>query len=164
MKTDINQVIFSRTRPEKKKLTIENLGQDELLAIKPETVKRIIKESGMSMYRSRNKRLRIPRACQTGNSWNSTIESWSLIEGRAYVDFYIQYENTDTSTSDTFDNFICRGEYPGQIRRDDRHGNPRTYYFTYDEADKARTIRSLLHTYIQVKYRENTKEAPEHGK
>ena len=158
MKTDINQVIFSRMRAERKKEIIESLGQTELLSLKQDTIKRIIKEVGNRMYQSRNKELRLLDTFRTGNKWDSTIESWCIMKGKIYIDFYVQYENTDTNISDTFDNFIRRGEYLGQIHRDDRHGNPRTYYFTYNESDKARAIRYLLTDYVYKKYGDKLKE------
>lgn len=158
MKTDINQVIFSRMRAERKKEIIESLGQTELLSLKQDTIKRIIKEVGNRMYQSRNKELRLLDTFRTGNKWDSTIESWCIMKGKIYIDFYVQYENTDTNISDTFDNFIRRGEYLGQIHRDDRYGNPRTYYFTYNESDKARAIRYLLTDYVYKKYGDKLKE------
>lgn len=161
MKTDINQVIFSRMRPERKKEIIESLDRTELLSLKQDTIKRIIKEVGNRMYQSRNKELRLLDTFRTGNKWDSTIESWCIMKGKIYIDFYVQYENTDTNISDTFDNFIRRGEYLGQIHRDDRYGNPRTYYFTYNEADKSRALRALLNNYVAVKYHDKLEKSKE---
>ena len=149
---NINEFFFTRTQPKKKLEVIENLSTSELLGISEATICRIIKEVGENFYKSRNKMLRLSRERRTGNRWNSTIESWDLIKGKVWIDFYIQYENTDTNESDTFSNFIRRGEYQGHFLRDDRYGNPQTYYFRYEEADKARAIRALLMEYIQTKY------------
>ena len=158
MKRDINQMIFSRIRPARKKEIIESLTLAELLSITPDTVKDIIRKAGRKICQSRDKELWIPSFYRTGNSWNSTIESWRLIGRKVYIIFYVQYENTDTSASDSCENFIRQGVYRGEIRKDDRYGNPRTYYFNYDEGDKARAIRSLLYTYVEVRYQDKLKE------
>ena len=70
------------------------------------------------------------------------------------LDLYIQFENTDTSTSVRLDDFLKHGDYIGSIVRDDRCGNPRSYYFTYSTADKARFVKSLLLEYLNRKYKD----------
>ena len=143
---NVNNFIFTRTQPKKKLETIENLSNDELLAVTESTVKKIIQEVGQRRYKSRDKDLRIDYDRRCGNNWNSTVESVDLVKGKLYVSFYIQYENTDTNTSDNYDNFFKRGNYRGEIRRLDRHGNGRTYYFCYDEGRKRRIVRHILHS------------------
>ena len=149
---NVNNFIFTRTQPKKKLETIENLSNDELLAVTESTVKKIIQEVGQRRYKSRDKDLRIDYDRRCGNNWNSTVESVDLVKGKLYLSFYIQYENTDTNTSDDYDNFFKRGNYRGEIRRLDRHGNGRTYYFCYDESDKARVMKSILLQYAYSKY------------
>lgn len=70
------------------------------------------------------------------------------------LDLYIQYENTDTSASVSLSDFLNKGDYRGSIVRDDRCGNPRSYYFTYTEADKARFVKQLLLEYLNCKYKD----------
>lgn len=154
---DISKVIFSRTKPEKKIEAIENLTLTELLSVTEDIVKRIIRDTGKNMYQSRDKELRLRTEYRTSNSWNSVIESWCIVKGKVCINFYVQYENTDTNTHDTFRNFMRKGNYRGEMTRDDRYANPRTYYFIYNESDKARAIRSLLKNYIVVKYKEKLK-------
>lgn len=151
---NINEFLFTRTSPKKKLEVIEGLTQSQLFSITEESAKRIIKEIGRGWPKSRSKTLKLSSVHQTGNSWNSTIESWDLFKGKVWIDFYVQYENTDTNNSDTFSNFMCRGEYLGQLHREDRYGNPKTYYYRYDEGAKARAIRALLLEYIHTKYAE----------
>ena len=123
------------------------------------TVTRIVKEAGSTVYKSRNKRLRIDYDRREGNNWNSTVESIELIKGRLFLDFYVQYENTDTNTSEEFDKFFDRrNSYRGEIRRLDRYGNGRTYYFNYDQSDKAQVMKSILLEYVYGKYNEKLKE------
>ena len=156
---NVNNFIFTRTQPKKKLETIENLSDSELLAVSESTVKKIIQEVGQRRYKSRDKDLRIDYDRRCGNSWNSTVESVDLVKGKLYVSFYIQYENTDTNTFDYYEDFFKRGNYRGEIRRLDRHGNGRTYYFCYDESDKARVMKSFLLEYVYSKYADKLKEA-----
>lgn len=151
---DITKFIFSRTTPSKKIEIVENLTQTELLAITPATISKMIKEAGTRLYKSRDKELRISYERKTGNSWNSTVEGVRNYKGNPMLDLYIQYENTDTSTSVSLSDFLNKGDYRGSIVRDDRYGNPRRYYFTYTSADKARFVRQLLLEYLNRKYKD----------
>ena len=155
---NINQFIFSRTQPKRKLEVIEKLSNDELLAVSESTVKKIIQEVGQRRYKSRDKELRIDYDRRVGNNWNSTVESVDLVKGKLYIGFYIQYENTDTNTSDDYEDFFKRGNYRGEIRRLDRFGNGRTYYFCYDESDKAKVMKSILLEYVYSKYADKLKD------
>ena len=149
---NVNNFIFTRTQPKKKLEVIEKLSNDELLAVSESTVKKIIQEVGKRRYKSRDKELRIDYDRRVGNNWNSTVESVDLVKGKLYVGFYVQFENTDTNTSDDYEDFFKRGNFRGEIRRLDRFGNGRTYYFCYDESDKARVMKSILLDYLYSKY------------
>lgn len=155
---NINIELFKRYKPDNKIKIINELTEDELLAINPATVTRIIKEAGTRLYKSRDKRLWIPDKFRSGNHWNSTFNGVELIKGKLYVSLYVQYSNTDTDTDATYNEFFSSGDYRGAIRYEDRYGNPHTDYYTYTQCDKARAIRSLLLTYVQRKYYKN------HGK
>lgn len=158
MTTNINRSIFSKTQPKKKLVIINSLSEAELLATSEATITKIVKEAGRKMYKSRDKQLRIDYDRRKGNNWNSTVESIELIKGKLFLDFYVQYENTDTNTSEEYDDFFGRGNFRGEIRRLDRYGNGRTYYFCYDESDKARVMRSILLEYIYTKYADKLKD------
>lgn len=151
---DINKIIFSRTAPSKKIEIVENLNLSELLAITPATISKMIKEAGSRLYKSRDKEMRISYDRRTGNKWNSTVEGVRNSKGVPTLDLYIQYENTDTNTSVSLSDFLKKGDYRGSIVRDDRYGNPRSYYFTYSDTDKARFVRQLLLEYINRKYKD----------
>ena len=133
---------------------MENLNLSELLAITPATISKMIKEAGSRLYKSRDKEMRISYDRRTGNKWNSTVEGVRNSKGVPMVDFYIQYEDTDTNTSVSLSDFLKKGDYRGSIVRDDRYGNPRSYYFTYSDTDKARFVRQLLLEYIYRKYKD----------
>ena len=154
---NVNNFIFTRTQPKKKLEVIEKLSNDELLAVSESTVKKIIQEVGQRRYKSRDKELRIDYDRRVGNNWNSTVESIDLVKGKLYVGFYIQYENTDTNTSEEYDDFFGSRDFRGEIRRLDRYGNGRTYYFCYDESDKAQVMKSILLEYVNSKYADKLK-------
>lgn len=149
---NINKIIFTRTAPKKKVEIVENLTPTELLLITAETVSRMVKEAGSRLYKSRDKGLRFSYERRTGNNWDSTIEGVRNYKGKPVLDIYYQYENTDTNTSVSLEDFLKRGDYRGSVVRDDRYGNPRNYYFTFSSTDKARFVRRLLLEYLYTKY------------
>ena len=154
--TNINKELFRRTQPARKLEIIEGLTTSELLDISIETIDRIIREAGSG--KRGHKSFYLPTSMQTGNCWNSTIEGWYISCKKIYVSIYLQYANTDTSTCDLARTFLKCGSYQGSVERDDRYGNPRHYYFTYDEQDKARAIRALLKEYVERKYASKLKK------
>lgn len=155
---NINVELFKRYAPKKKLDMIEKLGPSELMNVTTATLTRIVKEAGENMWKSRNKTLRISRERQRGNSWNSVIEAVDLIKGKLSLDVYMQYENTDGNTSLSMSSFLSRGDSRAEITRDDRYGNPRTYYAIYNEGDKQRVIRSILEEYVYTKYADKLKK------
>ncbi len=161
MKTNINDVIFSRTQPLKKIAIINGLTNDELLTITKATITKIVKEAGRNRYKSRDKELFISYDRRAGNNWNSTVERISLVKKALFVNIYIQYDSTDTCTVETYDEFFRKETYKGSIERDDYRGNPRTYYFDYDIVDKAKVIKSILLEYVFTKYADKLKREEE---
>lgn len=155
---NINVELFKRYAPKKKLDMIEKLGPSELMNVTTATLTRIVKEAGENMWKSRNKTLRISRERQRGNSWNSVIEAVDLIKGKLSLDVYMQYENTDGNTSLSMSSFLSRGDSRAEITREDRYGNPRTYYAIYNEGDKQRVLRSILEEYVYTKYADKLKE------
>jgi hypothetical protein len=158
MSKNINEVLFSRTKPLNKLAIIEGLTESELLSVTKDTIVRIVKEVGHNHYKSRDKGVRF---ANEGNNWNSTIESIDIIKGKAYVDFYIQMDSTDTNESDTLDNFLRRGEYRGVVYEMDRYGTKFPYYYRYYDKDKAGVIRDLLKCYVERKYKDALAKARE---
>ena len=156
MKTDINIELFKRYAPKKKGDIISNLTPSELFAITEDTIKRIIKEVGNRRYRSRDKELRLSGEYETGNRWNSTIETVSLRRNRLYIQIYIQMDSTDTTIIDEWNTFFKRGEYVGKAFETNRYGDKIPNYCHYTETDKARFMRSLLYQYVQTKQQKKT--------
>lgn len=154
---DINGFIFSRTQPQKKIDIIKSLSCDELLAVKEATIKRMVKETGRKMGRTRDRELYISCERREGNAWNSTIESVDVVKNKIYINLYVQYSNTDSTLCEDYDEFFANGSYRGELHRTDRYGNPRTYYFIYSREAKATVVKAILLEYVFTKYAEKLK-------
>ena len=152
MATNINQELFKRYKPKKKLDLIYQLSADELLATTPETIKRIAKETGRSIGKSRNKVLRISNDRRSGNNWNSDIEAVEFINGNLYLNIYFQMDNTDTNICEKYLNFFKGEEYHGKHYTTNRYGDQVPNYFIYNREDKAGVIKSILLEYVYTKY------------
>ena len=154
MNTNINRELFRRYAPKKKLEIIESLSQLEVLAITPATIIRIIRETGELHYKSkRDKKLIVNRQRRVGNNWNSRFNGIDLLKGKLYVNLYVQYGNTDTTDCVSYGEFMRDADrFRGTINTTDRYDNPQTYYYFYDNSDRARAIKSLLLEYVCRKY------------
>ena len=152
MATNINQELFKRYAPKKKLELINGLSQSELLATTPETIKRIAKETGRSIGKSRNKVLRISNDRRSGNNWNSDIEAVEFINDNLYLNIYFQMDNTDTNICEKYLNFFKGEEYHGKHYTTNKYGDTIPHYFTYNREDKAGVIKSILLEYVHTKY------------
>ncbi len=154
MKTNINLELFKRYAPKRKLEIIESLTQDELLAITPATIIRMVRETGELYYKSkRDKKLCVRQVIRKGNEWNSEFLGVDLLKGKLYVNLYVQYENTDTEDCISYGEFMRdKDRFRGTIKTTDRYDNPQTYYYFYDNDDRAKAIRSLLYEYVYRKY------------
>ena len=153
MKTNINTELFKKYAPKHKLEIIESLTQEELLAITPKTVTRIVKEAGEGKKGSPNKHLKIRLSLRQGNNWNSTFDGVGVHSKRLYVSLYVQMDSTDTENTEYYSTFFARGErYRGTCHESDRYGNPNYHYFFYDDEDRANCIKSILLEYVYTKY------------
>ena len=152
MAVNINQELFKRYAPKKKLKIINNLTTSELLATTLETIKRIAKEAGRSVGKSRDKVLRINRDRQAGNDWNSTVEDVEYVKGNIYLNIYFQMDSTDTNICVKHEVFFNGDEYHGKHYTTNYRGDEVPHYFTYDKQDKAKVIKSILLEYVHTKY------------
>lgn len=152
MAVNINQELFKRYAPKKKQEIINNLTTAELLATTPETIKRIAKEAGKNIGKSRDKVLRISHDRQSGNNWNSSVEAIEYIKGNLYLNVYFQMDSTDTNICVKYEVFFKGDEYTGKHYTTNRHGDSVPHYFSYDRQDKAGVIKSILLEYVYTKY------------
>ena len=118
MKTNINLELFKRYAPKHKLEIIESLSQEEILAITPATIIRMVREAGESHYKSkRDKKLCVRRVIRKGNEWNSEFTGVDLLKGKLYVNLYVQYDNTDTEDCISYDEFMRdKDRFRGSIK------------------------------------------------
>lgn len=152
MAVNINQELFKRYAPKKKLELINGLSQSELLAATPETIKRIVKEAGRSIGKSRDKVLRIDQDRRSGNNWNSSVEAIEYIKGNLYLNVYFQMDSTDTNICVKHEVFFKGEQYTGRYYTTNRYGDSIPHYFSYDRQDKAKVIKSILFEYVHTKY------------
>ena len=152
MATNINVELFKRYAPKKKLELINGLSQSELLVTTPETIKRIVKEAGRSIGKSRDKVLRINHDRQRGNNWNSSVEAVEYIKGNLYLNIYFQMDSTDTNICVKHEVFFKGDQYTGKHYTTNRYGDEVPHYFSYDRNDKAGVIKSILLEYGYTKY------------
>jgi hypothetical protein len=131
---------------------INNLSTTELLATAPETLMRIVKETGTKAGTARNKVLRISSERRSGNNWNSTVEAVEIHRGKLMLDIYVQMDSTDTNHFEPYLNFSKDGNYTGKVYTTNYYGDSVPHYFTYDRQDKAGVIKSILLEYLFTKY------------
>ena len=152
MATNINVELFKKYAPKKKLEIINNFTTAELLVTTPETIKRIVKETGKNIGMSRNKVLYISKDRQIGNNWNSLIEDVELIYGNLYLNIYFQMDSTDTNICEKYLTFFKGDEYHGKHYTTNRYGDQVPNYFIYNQEDKAKVIKSILLEYVYTKY------------
>ena len=148
----VNIELFKRTSPARKIEIIRNLTQVELAGISEETILRIVKETGRRIEGSRDYEFYVNPDRRKGNNWNSEVEGIWLHKGKLYAMAYIQLDHTDCEKAIPSNDFFKEGEYRGTIIREDHYGNPQTYYYVYDEKDKAEVIRSICLEYIHTNF------------
>ncbi len=159
MKTNINVELFKRYTPKKKLSIVEALTQDELLAVTPATITKIIKKVGEGRKGSPNKYLKIRLSLRQGNNWNSMFDGVGIYKKRLYVSLYVQMDSTDTENTEYYSKFFVPGErYRGTCQESDRYGNPNYHYFYYNDEDKADCIKSILLEYVYTKYHDKLKD------
>lgn len=151
---DVNKEIFRRFGVKNKIKMIASFTTDELLRIKPETVKTLIVRVGSGASNSRNKHLSIPSRRRVGNDWNSHVDSVYVYRKVIYLSFYLQYDNTDTTDVERLEIFLYGSTFEGAYEYDDGNGHIQTAYYRYNREQKAEVIRSILYAFVDAKYPE----------
>ena len=146
---NVNDFIFSKTQPVIKLQKVNDLSDPYLLSLSKDTIIKIVKEIGINNGNYKTLYLGERRV---SNQWNAWIKSVEIYKNKLFVNFYVQYSNTDTDTCDYMENFLHGSEYTGEIKGCDYRGNDRTYYFSYRKNHKALLIKNILLEYIHTKY------------
>jgi len=156
MATNINQFLFTRTKPQTKLEVINNLSQSELLSITYSTILRIIKEAGTGDTKKTRCKFKTLYLSGATNDWNSKVKNiYNSKKDEVYLSVYIQGDDTDTEVSYKLRDFLdnryeeqCLGKLFESFCNGYEHNVPANY----DRADRARVIKAILTAYINNKY------------
>ena len=143
---DINSVIFSNVSNTEKKNAVESASASDLMRISESTLKRMVKERGSDNYYKDRKILFFGNV---SNNWNADAKSLELYKDKLFINFYVQYSNTDTEDCEYMSKFLGSGEFRGAISYEDRYGNGQTSYYRFDSSDKAKVVRAICLAYLK---------------
>lgn len=155
--TNINIELFKRYAARKKLGIIESLSKKELLAVKMDTVLRIVKEIGVCEKGNRNRKLRISMERRAGNDWNSNVEGISLYKKELFLEVYVQFDNTDTTEIVRYKDFFCNDIFFGELKAMNRRNEIYSVHYNYDDEDQAKVMKSILLEYVYTKYKDKLK-------
>ena len=153
---DINNFIFSKTKPIVKLQKINSLSNYDLLSLNRDSIMKIVKQIGDDRG---NFKILYLGDRRVSNEWNAIIKSIEICKKKLFVNFYIQYWNTDTDTCDYMENFLRGNGYTGEIKGVDYRCNERTYYFSFNKEHKALLMKNILLEYIYTKYKDQLIDA-----
>ena len=142
---DLNSVIFGKTAISEKREIVKNASESELLRVTETTFKKMVKERGSDNYYKDRKILSFGNV---SNEWNAWAKSLELYKDKLFINFYVQYSNTDRDDCDYLSKFLGSGEFRGTISYEDRYGNSQTSYYRFDTRDKAKVVRAVLLAYL----------------
>ena len=139
---NINEILFKGKLSERK-AQVENATESDLLRLTEDTIKQMLRKKGEDWYG--RKVLRFDRVSNEWNSWAKDVE---LYKGKLFIDFYVQYSNTDTDTCEYLSKFLGSGDFRGTISYEDRYGNSQTSYYRFDSHDKAKVLKAICLEYL----------------
>ena len=142
---DLNTTILGRTAVSKKRDAVKGASESDLLRVSEETLKKMVKQKGSSAYYKDRKILFFGNV---SNEWNAWAKSLELYKNKLFVNFYVQYSNTDTDDCEYWHKFAGSGDFRGTIHYSDRYGNEQTDYYRFDRSDKAKVVRAILLAYL----------------
>lgn len=153
---NINQFLFTRTKPQTKFEVINNLSQGELLSVTYNTILRIIKEAGKGDANKTRCKFKTLYLSGATNDWNSKVRNiFNWKKDEVYLSVYIQGDDTDTEVDYKLRDFLdnryeeqCLGKLHESFRNGYEHNVPANY----DRSDRARVIKAILTAYITNKY------------
>lgn len=139
---NINEILFKGKLSERK-AQVENATESDLLRLTEDTIKQMLRKKGEDWYG--RKVLRFDRVSNEWNAWAKDVE---LYKGKLFIDFYVQYSNTDTDTCEYLSKFLGSGDFRGTISYEDRYGNSQTSYYRFDSHDKAKVLKAICLEYL----------------
>lgn len=141
---NINEILFKGDINERKN-AVENASESDLLRLSEDSIKRMLTEQGRDNYYKDRKTLYFDRVSNEWNAWAKDVE---LYNGKLFIEFYVQYSNTDTDTCEYLSKFLGSGEFRGSISYEDRYGNSQTSYYRFNSHDKAKVMKAICLEYL----------------
>lgn len=153
---NINQFLFTRTKPQTKLEVINNLSQSELLSVTYSTILRIIKEAGVGDSNKTRCKFKTLYLSGATNDWNSKVRNvFNWKKDEVYLSVYIQGDDTDTEVDYKLRDFLdnrYEEQCLGKIHESWSYGYSHDVPANYDRSDRARVVRAILTAYVQNKY------------
>lgn len=144
---DINQDLFKRYRPDKKRDIIELADTKYMLNLSEASIVRMIKETGSGS-----------RTCKTltlhkhvSNSWNAAITSVHHYKNKVFINGYVDGSNTDRNFSVAYNPVRIKGTLESSVEDPTKHG-VLTRTFIFNTSYVVDFLKELCNTYINNKY------------
>lgn len=141
---NINEILFKGDINERIN-AVKNASESDLLRLSEDSIKRMLKEQGRDNYYKDRKTLYFDRVSNEWNAWAKDVE---LYNGKLFIEFYVQYSNTDTDTCEYLSKFLGSGEFRGSISYEDRYGGSHTAYYRFNSHDKAKVMKAICLEYL----------------
>ena len=125
---------------------INNASESDLLQLAESTIKKMLSQQKSDKYYPDRKTIYFDRV---SNNWNADAKSIELYNGKVFINFYVQYSNTDTDDCEYLSKFLGSGDYRGAIQYTDMYDNPHTSYYRFDRHDKAKVMKAICLAYLK---------------
>lgn len=125
---------------------INNASESDLLQLTESTIKKMLSQQKSDKYYPDRKTLFFGNV---SNEWNAWAKSIELYKDKVFINFYVQYSNTDTDDCEHLSKFLGSGDYRGAIQYTDMYDNPHTSYYTFDRHDKANVMKAICLAYLK---------------
>lgn len=125
---------------------LNNASESDLLQLTESTIKKMLSQQKSDKYYPDRKSIYFDRV---SNNWNADAKSIELYKDKVFINFYVQYSNTDTDDCEYLSKFLGSGDYRGAIQYTDMYDNPHTSYYTFDRHDKAKVMKAICLAYLK---------------
>lgn len=149
---DINQDLFKRYRPDKKRDIIKLANAEYMLNLSEASIVRMAKETGQSGSRSYK---RITLTNHVSNNWNAVIEGVDCYKNKVTISGYVDGDATEVYFNLPYNPVRLKRYITSSADDATRHGViSRAFAFSQDLFIKF--LKELCFTYIDLKYGKST--------
>lgn len=144
---DINQDLFKRYRPDKKRDIIKLASNEYMLNLSEASVVRMLKETGRGNRASKTLRLNN----YISNNWNAVITNVYHYKNKVFISGYVDGSNTDRDFSVAYNPVRIKGVLESSVEDHTLHG-VLTRPFIFGNNYIIDFLKELCITYINTKY------------